>query len=95
MGCGCLLALATLISPRLALFLLWLFSDRLSVAFDSFLLGFAGFLFLPWTTLAWAVATSPVEGVTGFGWFLTAFAFMGDLASYTSGARSRSRNMSR
>lgn len=89
MGCGCLVVLASVISPRLALFLLWLFTDRLALAFDSFLLGFAGFLFLPWTALAWAIATSPTEGVTGFGWLLTILAFLVDLGSYTSGARAQ------
>ena len=33
---GCLLALLALISPRLVLFLLWIFSSVLSRAFDAF-----------------------------------------------------------
>jgi hypothetical protein len=89
MGCGCLVALAALVSPRFAIFLIWLFHDRLEVAFDSGWVGFAGFLFLPWTTLTWAVAYSPEQGVTGFGWFLVIFAFLVDLASYGSGERAR------
>ena len=35
---GCLFALLALISPRLALFLLWIFSDVLSRAFDSWII---------------------------------------------------------
>src|SRR6266542_3515430 len=67
--CGCLVALAAFVSPRLAIFLVWLFTDRMDVAFDSFWWALLGFIFLPWTTLAWAVAYAPVRGVTGFGWF--------------------------
>ena len=53
MGC-CLLVLASWISPRFVLFLMWIFGDRLDFVFDSFITGFAGFLLLPWTTLAYA-----------------------------------------
>jgi len=84
MGCGCLLALFAAISPRLAIFAAWLFTDRLSQAFSSFWIGFAGFLFLPWTTLAWAVAYSPlaVHHVSGFGIALVVFAFLVDLSTH-------------
>ena len=51
----CFVALFALISPRLAIFLLWIFSDRLTIAFTSGWVGILGFLFLPWTMLAWAV----------------------------------------
>ena len=88
---GCLLFLAAALSPRLALFLLWLFSDRLTIAFTSFWIGFIGFLFLPWTTLAWAVCYAWPLGVSGFGYLVVGFAFFVDLASYGSGARERQR----
>ena len=87
--CGCLVALAALLSPRLAIFLIWLFSDRLSIAFDSFWLCFAGFLFLPWTTLSWAIAYAPIRGVTGFGWFVVILGFVIDISSYLSGMQAR------
>ena len=68
--CGCIVALIALISPRFAIFLVWLFdNDRMSAAFNSFWIGFLGFLFLPWTTLAWVVLRAG-RGVTGFGWFI-------------------------
>ena len=51
----CLIALLALISPRLALFFVAIFSDMLSRAFDSWLLPLIGFFLLPWTTLAYAV----------------------------------------
>jgi hypothetical protein len=88
--CGCIVVLAAALSPRLALFLLWLFdNDRTSAAFDSFWVPLIGFFFLPWTTLAWAVAYAPVRGVTGFGWFLVIFAFVADITTYVSGRQAR------
>jgi len=89
---GCLLALLALLSPRLAIFCLWLFSDRMRIAFTSGLLAVVGFLFLPWTTLAWAVAYQPVQGVKGFGWFVVGLAFLIDITSYLNGGR-RSRSI--
>lgn len=88
---GCLLVLGAAISPRLAIVLLWLFSERLTQAFDSGWVGILGFLFLPWTTLAWAVAYQAAGdvGVTGFGWFLVVFAFLVDLSTHAGGARTR------
>jgi len=58
--CGCFVALVALISPRFAIFLVWLFDrDRMSAAFDSWFVAFLGFLFLPWTTLAYVIAWQP------------------------------------
>ena len=55
---GCFVVLFAFISPRLALFVLFLFSDLLSRAFDSWFVPFLGFFLLPWTTLAYAVMWS-------------------------------------
>lgn len=88
--CGCLVALAAIISPRLAIFLVWLFEhDRMSTAFGSFWLALVGFLLLPWTTLAWAVVHAPGEGVTGFGWFVVTLAFLVDVATHLGGYQAR------
>jgi hypothetical protein len=61
----------------------------MSAAFNSFWVPLVGFFFLPWTTLAWAVAYAPVRGVTGFGWFVVIFAFVVDITTYTGGSRAR------
>ena len=86
---GCLLALLALISPRLALAAIWLFSDLLSRAFDSWILPLLGFFLLPWTTLACTVAYAPIQGVTGFGWFLVIFAFLVDIGTHIGSAQAR------
>jgi hypothetical protein len=87
---GCLLALFALISPRFALVLVWLFSDWLSDAFDSWLLPLLGFFLLPWTTLAYAwMWASGTNEVAGFEVFIVILAFVLDLGSYLGGERSR------
>ena len=83
---GCLVVLLALISPRLALFALWLFTDLLSRAFESWVVPLLGFLLLPWTTLAYALMWASSDRVNGFEWFIVALAFLIDLGSY---ARSR------
>ena len=88
---GCLLALLALISPRLVLFLLWIFSNVLSRAFDSWFVPLLGFFLLPWTTLAYAVMWSDGHKVYGFDWFIVGLAFCIDLASWFGGGRHRAR----
>lgn len=87
--CGCIVALAAMLSPRLAIFLIWLFGNRMDYAFNSFWVGFVGFLFLPWTTLAWAVAYAPIQGVTGFGWFVVILAFFADMSTHVGSFQAR------
>jgi hypothetical protein len=89
---SCVLALLALISPRLVLFLLWLFDDVLSRAFDSWILPLLGFFLLPWTTLAYVTFWDWGAGreVTGFEWFFVVLAFVIDLGSYAGGGRYRS-----
>jgi hypothetical protein len=86
---GCLVALFAVISPRLAIFFLWLFDDDMKYAFSSWWIGFLGFLLLPWTTLAWTILYAPVRGVTGFGWFLVILAFFADLATHHRASEAR------
>ncbi len=73
----CLIALFALISPRLALFFIAIFSDILSRAYDSWLLPLIGFFLLPWTTLAYAVMwDTGTRDVNGFEWFIVVLAFL-------------------
>ncbi len=52
---GCLLALFALITPRLVIVLLWLFTHWFRGLFDTWLWPILGFIFLP-TTLLWYTA---------------------------------------
>jgi hypothetical protein len=86
----CLVALFALISPRVALFVVWLFTDWLSRAFDSWIVPLLGFFLLPWTTLAYAAMwVYGHNGVTGFEWFIVILAFLADLSSWSGGRRAR------
>ena len=87
---GCLVPLLAIISPRLALVALWLFSNLLSRAFDEWLVPVIGFFLLPWTTLAYAVMWSVgTHGVEGFEWFIVILAFLVDLSSLAASDRQR------
>jgi len=86
---GCLIALIALFSPRFALFLVWLFSDLLSRAFDGWVVPVLGFLLLPWTTLVYVLLYSSENRVEGFEWFLVALAFLIDIGAYGGGRRAR------
>ena len=89
MGCGCIVALIGMAAPRFAIFLLWLFSDRMAIAFNGFFEAFLGFLLLPFTTLFFALVYAPIGGVSGFGWLIVGFGLLLDISSYTSGAKAK------
>ena len=92
---GCFVVLFALISPRLALFFVWLFSDLLSRAYDDWWLPFLGFFLLPWTTLTYAVMwTIGTHEVAGIVWFFVALAFAVDLSSWFGGSSQRSQRYS-
>ena len=86
----CLAAVFALISPRLAIIVVWIFSDILTRAYESWFIPFIGFFLLPWTTLAYAVMWDVgTRDVTGFEWFIVVLAFLADLGSYAGGRRAR------
>jgi hypothetical protein len=62
---GCLVAVFALITPRFILFVLWLFTDYLNTAISNGWLGLLGFLFLPTTTIAYAIAKNEFTTITG------------------------------
>ena len=88
---GCLLVLLALISPRLVLIVLWIFTDVQSRAFDGWLLPFIGFFVLPWTTLTYVAFWDwgPGLEVTGLEWVFVGLAFLLDLGAYAQGSRER------
>jgi hypothetical protein len=86
----CLAVLLAIISPRLALVVMALFSNVLSRAFDGVLLPLLGFFLLPWTTLAYAVMWDVgTHEVTGFEWFVVVAAFLLDIGAIGGTARGR------
>ena len=82
----CFLTVLLLIGPRAALLYLWIFTNMVSRAFDTFLLPLLGFIFLPFTTLMYVIVYRPDVGVTGFGWLLVIVGFLIDIGAHGGGA---------
>ncbi len=85
----CVLALLAFLGPRLVILLLWLFTTYLSRAFDGLLLPLLGFLFLPWTTIAWAIAQNEFGGTNGIGLLVIVIGVLADIGVLGGGARGR------
>jgi hypothetical protein len=82
----CLALTAGFLGPRIALFIWWVFGNKVDAAFGSWIWPLLGLIFLPWTTLAYVLAWGPLDGVSGAGWLLVALGFAVDIATYSSRA---------
>ena len=85
----CVLVLLAFFTPRIVLFVLWLFTNYLSRAYDAFLLPFLGFLFLPATTVAYAIAQNELGGPSGLGLVVVLIGLAVDVGLLGGGARRR------
>lgn len=89
---GCLIFALSLLTPRLAIVLLWLFSDYLGRAFDGVLVPVLGFIFMPFTTLAYAFGKNHGGAIDGVHLVLVIIAVLLDMGLIgSSGARARRR----
>jgi hypothetical protein len=87
----CVLVLLILLFPRIALLLLYFFSNFLDRAYHGIIIPLLGFIFVPLTTLvyAWMVNNNlPIEGLNLL-WLLIALII--DLGSLGGGGYSRRR----
>lgn len=86
----CVVAVAALIGPRVAIVLWWLLDPlRWALAFDgAWIVPVLGLFFLPWTTLVIAFL-APFGGVSGLGLLWVLLALIVDLGAYGGGYRSR------
>jgi hypothetical protein len=82
----CLVLLATGLGPRIALLAWWIFGDKVDAAFGSWAWPLLGLIFLPWTTLFYVIAWSPVIGVDGAEWLFVVLGVVLDVATYSSRA---------
>ncbi len=82
---GCLLALLAGFAPRIALVLIWIFSDLVDRAFTGFLVPLLGLIVFPYATLFYVLAYSPVTGVAGWGWAFVVLGFILDIGHWAGG----------
>ena len=87
MGCACLFALLAAGAPRLALILMWLFTNWVGRAFDGFIIPLLGLIFLPLTTVVYVLAYP--GGLSTFEWILLIIGVVIDLGAYGGGAYGR------
>ncbi len=78
----CLLAILALGFPRLVIVLLVVFSTYMDRAYQTLLWPILGFLFMPFTTLAYALAINSNGGVSGLYLVIVILAVLLDLGSY-------------
>jgi hypothetical protein len=92
MPCCLILAIA-LLGPRIAIFLLAIFTSFFERGFDGLLLPVLGFIFLPFTTLAYAWAINTRGEVAGFPAVLLVVAVLADLGGFSGGEYERRRRI--
>jgi hypothetical protein len=82
---GCLLALLAGFAPRIALILVWIFTNLVDRAFEGFIVPLLGLIIFPYATLFYVLAYAPVVGVTGWGWFWVVLGFIFDIGHWAGG----------
>jgi hypothetical protein len=81
----CLLLILFLAFPRIALLLLFIFSNYLQRAYHGLILPLLGFLFLPLTTLAYAWMVNTRQPTTGVNLLILIIAVVIDVGGIGSG----------
>jgi len=89
---GCLVLIVLLAFPRVALVLLFLFSNYLQRAYHGLILPVLGFLFLPLTTLVYAWMVNTRQPPTGVNLIILIIAVVIDVGGLGGGAWSRRRD---
>ena len=87
----CFMGCLALFFPRLAIVLVWLFSDYLGRAYETVLWPLLGFFVLPLTTLTYAWAINTNGQVTGIYLVVVVLAVLIDLGLLGGGADSGRR----
>ena len=87
----CFVGCLALFFPRIAIILVWLFSDYLGTAYQTVLWPLLGFIFLPLTTLAYAFAINANGSVSGIYLVIVVVAVLFDLGLLGAGGHSGDR----
>jgi hypothetical protein len=89
LGCGCLIALLAGFAPRLVIILAWLFSDRWSLVWDTWVWPLLGFIFLPYTTIMYVLVWNIATGVSGWDWLWIGLGLVLDIMKWAQIANNR------
>ena len=87
---GCLLAIVSVMMPRFMLIVIALATDWISQAYEDMMWAVLGWLFMPYTTLAYMAAMLNNDGQVNGGWLvLMIVAVLFDLGGQSSSVSSR------
>lgn len=87
MSC-CLMTAIALLLPRGLMFFIWLLTDWFGRAFETAVWPVVGFLFMPYTTLAYMAAMLRNNGAVSGGWLvLLIVAVIVDVGNWGNGGR--------
>jgi hypothetical protein len=86
---ACLFGIVAGFFPRIALVIVWITTNLVDRAFGPWILPLLGLIFLPFTTLIYVLAYSPVIHLGNGRWLWVALAFAFELAGYAAQARTR------
>jgi hypothetical protein len=76
----CLIALLGAFAPRIALLVLWLFTDLVGRAFGgNWFWPLLGIIFLPFTTLLYVLVVAPLGPTNFWGWLTVIMGLLLDL----------------
>ncbi len=82
----CIILSAAILGPRAVAIIWWLLdATRWNAAFNTILIPILGIVFLPWTTLAFVLASSS-GSLTGFGLVVVIIGLFIDIGTYGSSA---------
>ncbi len=89
----CAFVFAALFGPRLGIVLLWLFTDRMTRAYETGLVPVLGFFFLPWTTFLYGLVQGGGGAVGPFGVLVIVIGFIVDLLTHIGAFGERRRRV--
>ena len=90
---GCLVGCVAVVFPRLVLFLIFLTSSYIGRAYETNIWPILGFVFMPYTTIAYAWAVNSNGTVTGIYLVVVVIAVLMDLGSNGKGAHDGARHL--
>jgi hypothetical protein len=80
---GCLFAVFAASFPRLALIVIWAFTEWVNRVFgDQWLMPLLGLIFVPFTTLMYILVSLPVGGINFGGWLLVGIGLLLDISHW-------------